>query len=37
MGAINWIPKWFRGDQALAAKVIAEFPDILTRGLIAST
>ena len=37
MGAINWIPKWFRGDQELAAKVIAEFPDILTRGLIAST
>ena len=33
MGAINWIPKWFHGDKALAKKVRAEFPEILTRGL----
>jgi len=33
MGAINWIPKWFHGDKALAGKVQQEFPDILTRGL----
>jgi AcrR family transcriptional regulator len=33
MGAINWIPKWFHGDKALAAKVWAEFPEILTGGL----
>lgn len=33
MGAINWIPKWFHGDKALAAKVLAEFPEILTGGL----
>jgi hypothetical protein len=33
MGAINWIPKWFHGDAATAAKVIEEFPRILTAGL----
>ena len=33
MGAINWIPKWFHGDKALAKKVQAEFPGILTSGL----
>ena len=33
MGAINWIPKWFHGDKALARKVKAEFPGILTSGL----
>jgi AcrR family transcriptional regulator len=33
MGAINWIPKWFHGDSAGAAKVIEEFPQILTAGL----
>lgn len=33
MGAINWIPKWFHGDKALARKVQAEFPGILTSGL----
>ncbi len=33
MGAINWIPKWFHGDQALARKVQAEFPGVLTSGL----
>ncbi len=33
MGAINWIPKWFHGDKALAKKVQGEFPGILARGL----
>ena len=33
MGSINWIPKWFHGDEAMADKVIAEFPIVLTRGL----
>ena len=33
MGAINWIPKWFHGDAALAKKVVREFPEILTSGL----
>ena len=36
MGAINWIPKWFHGDKALARKVQAEFPGVLTSGLIQS-
>jgi AcrR family transcriptional regulator len=35
MGSINWIPKWFHGDSAMAEQVIAEFPDVLTRGLAA--
>ena len=33
MGSINWIPKWFHGDAAMAAGVIAEFPEVLTKGL----
>jgi len=33
MGSINWIPKWFHGDAAMAGHVIAEFPTVLTRGL----
>ena len=33
MGSINWIPKWFHGDPALAKKLIEEFPEILARGL----
>jgi AcrR family transcriptional regulator len=33
MGAINWIPKWFHGDAKTAANVVAEFPEVLTRGL----
>ncbi|MEM7762879.1 MAG: TetR/AcrR family transcriptional regulator [Pseudomonadota bacterium] len=37
MGAINWIPKWFRGDEALASQTIATFPDILMRGLKCDT
>src|SRR5210317_223843 len=33
MGALNWVPKWFRGDAAIAANVVAEFPEILSAGL----
>ncbi len=33
MGAINWIPKWYHGNPAMAATIVAEFPAILTRGL----
>ena len=36
MGSINWIPKWFHGDEAMAQTVAGEFPDVLTRGLAAS-
>lgn len=35
MGAINWIPKWYHGQPSMAAEVIREFPEILTRGLAA--
>lgn len=33
MGALNWVPKWFRGDAAVAASVVDEFPQILSAGL----
>jgi AcrR family transcriptional regulator len=33
MGALNWVPKWFRGDAAVAAEVVNEFPQILSAGL----
>lgn len=33
MGSINWIPKWYHGDEEMAAKIVAEFPNILSRGL----
>lgn len=33
MGAINWIPKWYHGDAPTASRIVAEFPDVLTRGL----
>ena len=33
MGSINWIPKWYHGDSAIAEQTIAEFPTILSRGL----
>ncbi len=33
MGSINWIPKWFHGDGALAETVLSKFPAILTNGL----
>ena len=36
MGALNWVPKWFRGDADIAARVVTEFPDILSAGLAAS-
>jgi TetR/AcrR family transcriptional regulator len=36
MGALNWVPKWFRGDADIAAQVVAEFPHILSAGLAAS-
>ena len=36
MGALNWVPKWFRGDADVAAQVVAEFPTILSAGLAAS-
>jgi AcrR family transcriptional regulator len=33
MGSINWIPKWFHGDEQVAARILAEIPEILVRGL----
>ena len=33
MGSLNWIPKWFHGDQAVAEKIREEFPQILSAGL----
>ncbi len=33
MGAVNWIPKWYHGDEAVAEQIIAEFPRILASGL----
>lgn len=33
MGSINWIPKWFHGDAALAEQVVQEIPAILSSGL----
>lgn len=35
MGSINWIPKWYHGDAAMAKKIVDEFPSILTRGFAA--
>ena len=37
MGSINWIPKWHHGNRAMAANIVAEFPEILTRGLAAES
>ena len=34
MGSINWIPKWYHGDAGMADTIIAEFPQILSRGLL---
>ncbi len=34
MGSINWIPKWYHGDPDVAARVIEEIPEILSRGLV---
>ena len=33
MGALNWIPKWFHGDPAVAQDLIETFPTFLCRGL----
>lgn len=33
MGSINWIPKWYHGDPAMARQLLEEFPEILARGL----
>jgi len=33
MGSLNWIPKWHHGDERVAARVLEEFPRILSRGL----
>lgn len=33
MGSLNWIPKWFHGDPAVAANILEEFPRILSAGL----
>jgi len=33
MGAVNWIPKWHHGDEAIAGKIVEEFPRILSGGL----
>jgi len=33
MGSINWIPKWFHGNQKQAKQIQDEFPGILVRGL----
>ena len=33
MGSINWIPKWFHGDDQVAARILDEFPAILSAGL----
>ena len=35
MGSINWIPKWYHGDRAIAEQTVTEFPAILSRGLAA--
>ncbi len=33
MGSLNWIPKWFHGDAAMAERILEEFPKVLSRGL----
>lgn len=33
MGSINWIPKWFHGDETVAGQIAREFPEILSAGL----
>ncbi|MEM1173689.1 MAG: TetR/AcrR family transcriptional regulator [Pseudomonadota bacterium] len=33
MGSLNWIPKWYHGDDDMAEQVRAEFPRILGAGL----
>ncbi|MDH3430840.1 MAG: TetR/AcrR family transcriptional regulator [Gammaproteobacteria bacterium] len=36
MGSINWIPKWFHGDDVMARAIVDQFPGILSRGLAKS-
>lgn len=36
MGSINWIPKWYHGDPDQGRMLVAEFPEILARGLAAN-
>ncbi len=33
MGSINWIPKWFHGDDEAAERLLTKFPEILSQGL----
>ena len=33
MGSINWIPKWFHGDDVMARAIVDEFPGILCGSL----
>jgi len=33
MGSINWIPKWFPGDEEVAERLLTKFPEILSQGL----
>ena len=33
MGSLNWIPKWYHGDAAMADRILEEFPQVLSRGL----
>lgn len=33
MGALNWIPKWYRGDEDTAKQLLELYPETLTRGL----
>jgi len=33
MGSLNWVPKWFHGDAAVATKIVEEFPGILSAVL----
>lgn len=33
MGSVNWIPKWFHGDEDVARQIISEFPTILSAAL----
>jgi len=33
MGAINWIPKWFHGDAAVARQIVQQFPIVLSGSL----
>ncbi|MDH3747411.1 MAG: TetR/AcrR family transcriptional regulator [Gammaproteobacteria bacterium] len=33
MGSVNWIPKWYHGDPAVARRIVNEIPQILASGL----